>query len=506
MPGSTPDTAGPVAQERPDELSGMAFDRRAGRFVALTGALTRSGETWTFDVCANTWTRMHPNGQAPPSTGGLVYDVDSDVTIASDSSRIWAYDLEADTWTEMGRVPVEGGDVVLRFFDPFSGLVVALGNSGDVGTPGLALWSYEVETDVWTPIHQANPPVIGPQAESFAFDASVDRLVAYAAPEPSGASTWLFDLRTGTWSATSAATPEFLFGWGPGPAIAYDEAAERTVVSGQGHWAAYDASADSWASTSVTPSADQACGSDPRCRPGYQMVYDPVNERLIAYGGTVERTTCVWGTADDLWAFDLGTGSWTLLVPLTPVAPPLRDLTADGAAPVGPDGSSWIAAKKVTLHGGPFFTRVAGVEDGLDSTPPRAAAASVVDGLFLPECQMWTEGTVWWEQTTTDPASHAWIEIDLGGTFVLDAAVVQADANDEYVLSYRDPKTAAWMPLWGVPFGEMGGLATRPRLGAASVRLPFAAPVVTNALRFEASSGDAQYSVSEVAVFGQPVH
>ena len=33
---------------------------------------------------------------------------------------------------------------------------------------------------------------------------------------------------------------------GDEPAIAYDEAAERTVMLGQGHSAAYDATADRW--------------------------------------------------------------------------------------------------------------------------------------------------------------------------------------------------------------------------------------------------------------------
>ena len=158
----------------------------------------------------------------------------------------------------------------------------------------------------------------------------------------------------------------------------------------------------------------------------------------------------------------------------------------------------------MTLHGGLFFARVAGVADEPWSSTPPAAPASVADGLILPECQLWTEGTVWWEETTSDASSRAWIEIDLGGAFVLDAAVVQADVNDDYLLSYRDPKTAKWAPLWLVPPGEAGGMATRPHQGDASVRWPLARPVVTDALRFEAMGGDAQYSVSEIAVFGLP--
>ncbi len=66
-PGSTPDEPGPIDQARPPDIhprSPMAFDRRAGRLIALAGADTGPGtilETWTFDVCTNTWTQMHPD-------------------------------------------------------------------------------------------------------------------------------------------------------------------------------------------------------------------------------------------------------------------------------------------------------------------------------------------------------------------------------------------------------------------------------------------------------------
>jgi hypothetical protein len=509
-PGSTPDTPGPVDQARPPSPTGMAFDRRTGRLVTLAGA-GGAVETWTFDVCTNTWTRMHPNREPPPDTGGLVYDVDSDVTIAVAygpdfrGERVWAYDLASDTWTENGRFAPT--DATFRFYDPVSGLVVATGDDGDPDTRGSELWSYEVETDTWTPISQANRPAV--ELFAFAYDASVDRLVAYspAGERTGGAGTWLFDLRTGTWSGTRALTPEFNYGWigPPGPAIAYDEAAERTVMAGQGRSVAYDAAADRWETLFETPSEDQlaACEDRPECRMGRLMVYDPVNERLVAYGGEVYNT-CTWEAVGDMSAFDMATRSWTLVVPRIPV-PPVRDLAAVGAPASADRGRSpWIRAAKVTLHGGPFFTRVAGVYDEPWVSSPPAAAATVVDGLFLPECQLWTEGTVWWEETTSGRSSRAWIEIDLGGPFVLDAAVVQADVNDEYRLSYQDPKTAEWVPLWAVPLGEAGGMATRPDQGDASVRWPLARPVVTDALRFEATSGDAQYSVSEIAVFGVP--
>jgi hypothetical protein len=485
----------------------MAFDRRSGRIVLVADA-GNGAETWTFDVCTNTWTRMYPDREPSGDSlfGQMVYDIDSDVTIAFDGARVWAYDLQLDAWTAKGPAPTADPRFALRFYDPVGGLVVATGDDGDPDTPGVELWSYEVETDTWTPVPQANRLAVEPR--EYAYDASVARLVVYAnAGEPAEASTWLFDLRTATWSATGAITPQFSYGWfGTQPVFAYDEAAERTVMLGQGHSAAYDASTDSWETLYAAPATEEpgACGTRPECRQMANLVYDALNERLVVFGGAV-YTGCLWETPDDAWALDVATNSWTLVVPPTPVLPPMRDLTAGGApAPTGPDRSPWIRATGVRLHGGPFNTRVAGVADGPWSSTPQAAADSIVDGLFLPECQLWTDGTVWWEETTSDPSARAWIEIDLGSTYAIDSAVIQADVNDEYLLSYRDGETAEWVPLWNVPFGEAGGMATRPQQGNPSLRWPLARPVVTDALRFEATSGDAQYSVSEIAVFGVP--
>jgi hypothetical protein len=339
-PGSTPDKPGPVDQARPagpadQHPAEMAFDRRAGRLVVLADGGIGEAETWTFDVCTNTWTRMHPNRE-PPSPlnffGTLVYDVDSDVTVAlDDANRMWAYNLEANTWEVTGHAPVDYAP--LRFYDPVSGLVVALGDDGDGDTLGLELWSYEVETDTWAPIHQAKPLAIGPHYEDFAYDPSVDRLVAYSVTwEPSGNGdwlfeprTWLFDIRTGTWSGTGAVTPQFSYGlWGIQPGIAYDEAAGRTVLLGQGHSAAYDATADRWETLYVGTPWDEprACGSRPECRMMPTLVYDPANERLVVYGGSVYASAEMGMVyPDDVLAFDLETREWTVLLEASTAQP-----------------------------------------------------------------------------------------------------------------------------------------------------------------------------------------
>jgi hypothetical protein len=282
--GSNPDTRGRVDQARPaEEPSATAFDRRAGRLVVVTNAGDRI-ETWAFDVCTNTWTRMHPDREPPSGLRSrLVYDVDSDLTIGihEPTGNVWAYDLEADTWTEHGVAPTFD----TGFYDPGSGLVVA-GVQED-------LWNYDVETDAWTPIPQATRWE-GLGFSVYVYDASVDRIVVYGGGE-GVADTRLFDLRTGTWSRSAAETPDCTMHAWQYPAIVYDEAARRTVVTGNPNMCAYDASADRW---EILYERDP---SGALLRP---RVYDPVNRRLLVWGSGI----------GDIVAFDLVTREWTVLL------------------------------------------------------------------------------------------------------------------------------------------------------------------------------------------------
>ena len=264
-PGSNPDEPGPVDQARPPDhfAETIVFDRRAGRLVAVMGGNDGTAPaTWTFDVCTNTWTQMHPDREPPESISDqLVYDVDSDATIGIASGKVWVYDLKANTWTEKGVAPPPGSG--FRVYDPVSGLVVAGGDEG--------LWSYDVETDTWALIHQANGPLWG--WGLFAYDASVDRVVEYTGGDL-GNEIWLLDLRTGTWSRSGAEAPSFFMGvWGVPPVWAYDEATERTVFSGPWRLAAYDATADRW---------ETAIEVDPGGPSLYHpMAYDPLNRRFV---------------------------------------------------------------------------------------------------------------------------------------------------------------------------------------------------------------------------------
>ena len=237
---------------------------------------------------------------------------------------MWAYDLEANTWTEKGVGPADRRRG-LRFYDPVSGLVVAL---GDDATTTPSAWSCGATR---------SRPTRGPRSPRRSRWPS----------EPTTSSSPTTPPSTG-WSRTQAAVCEdarpgrngrdvalrpphrHLVGdrrrhaaglqrrdVGARPAIAYDEAAERTVMLGQGHSAAYDATADRWETLYEGSTSEDRW---PRVAPARNaasctfMVYDPVNERLVVYGGFVPTAAEAEVYPDDVLAFDTRTREWTVLL------------------------------------------------------------------------------------------------------------------------------------------------------------------------------------------------
>jgi len=332
--GSDPNQLGPAEQARPPEsvFSPVAMDYQSGRVVALVPAAGygQAGvETWTYDVCANTWIQMNQpdfhQTARPPSV--LVYDADSDLVVAVGAS-VDAYDVDTDTWERHGDQPFGRSDeeipeLIRAVYDPVSGLIVVrhIGSS--------EMWAYDVDTDVWTPIRQGSmsPPGedSGAWGQVHAYDASADRIVLFLADDIKGGSTWTFDLRAGEWSIEGTVTPNLHIGafWSPLGKGAYDEGARRTVITADGLVGGYDAARHAWEILWESSSEPNAYGSGtgPHHRGGDHIVYDPTNDRIVVIGGAARMLDedPFWVSMDDVWAFDAGTGMWTqLLAPPTP--------------------------------------------------------------------------------------------------------------------------------------------------------------------------------------------
>lgn len=118
---------------------------------------------------------------------------------------------------------------------------------------------------------------------------------------------------------------------------------------------------------------------------------------------------------------------------------------------------------------------------------PLAPAASLTDGIFLPESTQWNTGSIWWGSTTPF-SSDNFLIVDLGSSRSFDRLVLQADNNDAYAVDYWNGQS--WVEAWQASAVGGWGMATR----SSSIF-----PALTSQyLRVHAVAGDTFYSVSEL--------
>lgn len=362
-PGSNPNAPGSAGQDRPTGGTwhgdvAMAFDRHAGRVVLLApderDPYGRAWQTWTYDVCANTWQRMSP-AMEPPAADRLVYDADSDRILAFTNvgnlagGEIWSYDLAADRWTQVGSVPWAGDNDLfgtIFYHDP-SGLVVAY--------DGVTMWAFDVDSTTLAKVRQRPDPAqpVGaglPQGNvALGYDPGHDQVVAVAGwysdhgvrLQPRNgegpADTWTFDPGTGSWrKETAPAFGQLIVCGGMGDVsvrdrcyptngrAVYDEAAGLTVFMngvafGISRIDAWDAGQRAWLTLFPGISADQP--SDNWCT-SLPPVYDPLNRRIVCLPD-----------GDAVSAFSTATGQWRWLLEPSTTPPPTPTL-APGATPI----------------------------------------------------------------------------------------------------------------------------------------------------------------------------
>lgn len=113
----------------------------------------------------------------------------------------------------------------------------------------------------------------------------------------------------------------------------------------------------------------------------------------------------------------------------------------------------------------------------------------------------WQDG-VWWNGTSPT------LEIDLGGSYVLSGANVQANSPDTYQLQYL-AADGTWQDLWDVPSESSqipyDELISRPDYPYSDGQQWHTfTPVTTTAVRFLATGGDNNYAVSQIQLLGVP--
>ncbi|MBN1222873.1 MAG: discoidin domain-containing protein [Candidatus Aminicenantes bacterium] len=125
----------------------------------------------------------------------------------------------------------------------------------------------------------------------------------------------------------------------------------------------------------------------------------------------------------------------------------------------------------------------------------------LIDGKSPPEGSPWnTENGIFWNDT------DAFFVVDLGGLFEITGILVQVDGNDDYGIDYSEDGNA-YFPLVrirGAFGGSESGMKTLSTVNGDQhyiEELGFD-PVTARFVKFYATGGDSQYSVSEIQIFG----
>jgi hypothetical protein len=356
--GSALDSPGTANQPAP--IGPAAIDAQSGRLVVVSSFW--DARSTSYDVCTNTWESPKSAPWTLVSWGGpaVVYDPGTDALLALTISETrptevstyssathewadttlpqkllpWAYSVDRDRWALLPTIEFppgfESASLTHGVLDPTSGQVLFLMEAAGSRT----LWSY---SPGWGTLKQLGGQVPAGRSgdPGLILDARARRLILILWGSFPGipGETWTFDLLGQKWADQHAEPPDLPFEESTRffeetrREVAFDPVSQRTFVLLNGQLATYQSGTDHW--DAVYPGngwpskirlaeAEGSGLAGPLTRTGHSLVYDPVNQRILVYGGTWQTTKGEKMTGD-VWAYDVPTNTWTELVgPVTP--------------------------------------------------------------------------------------------------------------------------------------------------------------------------------------------
>jgi len=309
------------------------YDPVRHRMVVFGGyrrdAPTHMNDVWELSLDEDpTWTELTPSG-APPSgrrNHTAIYDPVRDRMIVFGGfvasppyyqNDVWALSLgPSPEWTQLipSGTPPGGRRSHTAVYDPVRDRVIIYGGYVD-GSPNYRgdVWALSLEPNpAWTEIVPSGTPPSARAEHAAIYDPGQDRMVVIGGSDGT--------YRNDAWALTLGPSPAWTeivpSGSPPTPraehTAIYDPVQERILVFGE--WDNQFALVNEVASLSLagSPSWTELAPTGTRTsgRWGHTAVYDPVDGRMIVFGGFPNF-------ANDVWAFSLsGSAQWDELEPL----------------------------------------------------------------------------------------------------------------------------------------------------------------------------------------------
>ena len=501
--GSTPawsnlSPGGPPPDRRSDHT--IAYDPTGDRGIVFGGRDLGQffGDTWQLSLAGSpSWTQLLPTLYRPPARllHKSAYDASRGrMVMFAGWGGYWLSDLWALTigatplWqplsTGSGPIPPARSDHV-AVVDPSGDRFVVFGGR-DLHNFFDDTWSYDMAAETWSELTPLGTPPSAREAMAGVYDPVRDRLIIFGGWDGSAALDQTWELTLGATPTWSQILPS---GTLPAPRYAhsmiYDPLRDRLLVFG-----GFDQSSlfnDVWALNLTGPPVWSLLipfGTAPSNRDAVEAIYDPVRDRMILYGGYD-------GTfLSDVLALDLagGTPVWSQLSP-TGTAPSRRDFSSTIYDPVKDrlvlfGGNSDVPSPPAMPVGDTWM-----LNWGDLPTPTRVAFAEeqVLPGTvkltwFTPDGAD-QPATAYRMAATSDWEVVAQLVSDASGRFVLQDRVA-AGGRYAYRLgtpavegeSFTDPR---WVQIPGSLEFRLSSVWPNPSYGM--MKVSFALPVAGNA-------------------------
>ncbi len=331
-------------------------------------------DVWALSLAGTpAWTPQTPPGtpQSGRALHSAIYDPVRDRIVAfgghsgySFLSDVQALSLAgAPAWAQLATPPM-GRYAHSAIYDPVRDRMVVFGGHSD-NFDLNDTWTLSLAgTQAWAQLTPSGTPPSGRGGHSAIYDPVRDRMLVFGGSPDSGILNDVWALSLGDVPAWTPLTPS---GTPPSARYAqsaiYDPVRDRMVVFGgysgstflNDAWVLSLAGTPAW--TQLTPSGPTP---DARIRPS--VIYDPVRDRLVVFGGSPG-----FGFVNDIWALSLaGTPAWTQLTP-PGIAPEARwgpsaiyDPVCDGMVVFGGASYSGLLSDVWTLSlaGPPAWTQL----------------------------------------------------------------------------------------------------------------------------------------------------
>jgi N-acetylneuraminic acid mutarotase len=308
-------------------------------------------DTWAFYPATNEWKELRPSGDLPPSRGShaMVYDpVGKKVILFGGSTDTagfddtWSYDPAANKWTELdpsGERPT-ARDGHAMVYDPVGKKMIMFGGS-DGASAVNETWAYDPAANKWTKLKPGGTAPAARAYHNMIYDQSAKKIIILggtlnsSGDEASDApldAMWAYDPKANAWrpiETSGGDTPSARFM----PGVAYDEVAKQLVLFGGADDVSYKDLSETWRYDTAKNSWAEFVPEDaiPMGRESQSMVYDPVNRKIIMFGGL--RYSDSLGDFEffnDIWTYDCSKNTWMEIIPATsdaiqasrPAAPP----------------------------------------------------------------------------------------------------------------------------------------------------------------------------------------